>query len=100
MLIPVTLFNETKIFVSIMFTVFNFTHRDFESIVKCYTVLTNRESRCFANFRKNTPKNTTKPENIPGLLHFFDIFVSAGSECCSQFQGLGQQHIFQTFYVT
>ena len=28
----------------------------------------------FANFRKNTPKNTTKTEKIPGLLHFFDIF--------------------------
>ena len=39
--------------------------------------------RFFPNFRKNTPKNNTKPENIPGLLHFFDIFVSAGSECCS-----------------
>ena len=25
----------------------------------------------FSNFRKNTPKNSTKPGNIPGLLHFF-----------------------------
>mgnify|MGYP006944946077 CR=1 FL=1 len=28
--------------------------------------------RFFANFRNNTPKNTTKPGNIPG---FFDIFL-------------------------
>ena len=31
----------------------------------------------FPNFRKNTPKNTTKSENIPGLLHFFDIFCNS-----------------------
>jgi len=31
----------------------------------------------FANFRKNTAKNTTKPENIPELLHFFDIFCNS-----------------------
>ena len=29
----------------------------------------------FANFRKNTPKNTNKTEKIPGLLPFFDIFL-------------------------
>ena len=27
-----------------------------------------------SNFRKNTAKNTTKPGNSHGLLHFFDIF--------------------------
>ena len=30
--------------------------------------------RIFAKFRKNTPKNTSKTEKVPGLLHFFDIF--------------------------
>jgi len=29
-----------------------------------------------SNFRKNTAKNTTKPGNSPGLLHFFDFFVT------------------------
>jgi len=29
-----------------------------------------------SNFRKNTTKNTTKPGNSPGLLHFFEIFVT------------------------
>ena len=32
--------------------------------------------RFFANFRKNTPKNT-KTEKMPGLLHFFDIFCNS-----------------------
>jgi len=36
--------------------------------------------RFFANFRKNTPKNTTKTEKMPRLLHFFDIFFVAVRE--------------------
>ena len=33
--------------------------------------------RFYANFRTNTPKNTSKPGNIPGMLHSFDIVCNS-----------------------
>jgi len=56
-----------------------------------HTVLTVTFCDFYRIFEKNTPKNTTssKPENIPGLLHFFDIFCNSPGVSTVYFQGLG-----------
>jgi len=61
------MFNYDQIFTSLSFKISLIAPRNVcdpepTNLPDCYSL------RFFLNFRKNTPKNTTKAENIPGLL--------------------------------